>query len=149
VDEKEERNLIPCIVDEGLLANRQDMIRVLRDLGHVKYSDIREGAVRGQGEGYIFSVFTNPNRATVFVNKRLYINVNSFNYLQLSKLDDGSAAIDLVDDVRTVRLVPVTDPLTERQRFMSEPAVQQGERIFAEDFAEVYQDEDYDDRDDD
>ena len=148
MDEREARNLIPCIVDEGILVNRKDMVRVLRDLGQVKYQDMMDGTVRAEGEGFIFSVFDNYNRSTIFVNKRLYINVNSFSHIQLSKLEDGQAAIDLVDDARTVRLVPISDPLQERHRFMAEPAMVPGDRIFADDLAEVYQDEDYDDGDD-
>jgi hypothetical protein len=149
VDEREERNQIPCIVDEGLVVNRKDMVRILRDLGHVKYSDSQDGTVRTEGEGFVFSVFANYNRSTIFVNKRLYINVNSFSHIALSKLEDGTAAIDLVDDARTVRLVPLTDPLQERQRFLAEPVMVPNERIFAEDLAEVYQDEDYDEPDND
>lgn len=144
MDEREVRNMIPCIVDEGLVVNRKDMVRILRDLGHVKYADIQAGTVRGEGEGFVFSVFENYNRATIFVNKRLYINVNSFSHIRLSKLEDGQAAIDLVEDERTVRLMPQTDPLQERQQFLSEPVLVPSDRIFAEDLAEVYQDEDYD-----
>lgn len=149
VDEREERNLIPCIVDEGLVVNRKDMVRILRDLGHVKYADIHGGVVRGEGEGFVFSVFDNYNRSTIFVNKRLYINVNSFSHIQLAKLEDGSSAIDLVESERTVRLLPQNDPLADRQRFMAEPVLVPSDRIFAEDLAEVYQDEDYDEADGD
>jgi hypothetical protein len=147
VDEREERNQIPCIVDDGLVVNRKDMVRILRDLGHVKYTDILDGQVRTEGEGFIYSVFANYNRSTIFVNKRLYINVNSFSHIRLSKLEDGQAAIDLVEDERVVRLLPQTDPLQERQRFMAEPVLVPNDRIFAEDLAEVYQDEDYDEPD--
>ena len=147
VDEREERNLIPCIVDEGLVVNRKDMMRILRDLGHVKYADIHDGRVRSEGEGFIYSVFVNYNRSTIFVNKRLYINVNSFSHIELSQLEDGQAAIDLVEASRTVRLMPLTDPLQERKNYMAEPAMVPGGRIFAEDLAEVFQDEDYDEGD--
>lgn len=147
VDEREERNQIPCIVDEGLVVNRKDMVRILRDLGHVKYADMRDGQVRTEGEGFIFSVFANHNRSTIFVNKRLYINVNSFSHIQLSRLDDGSSAIDLVEDSRTVRLLPQTDPLQERSRFMTEPVLIPNDRVFADDLAESFHDEDHDDVD--
>ena len=149
VDQREERNLIPCIVDEGLVVNRKDMVRILRDLGHVKYADIHDGQVRREGEGLIYSVFDNYNRSTIFVNKRLYINVNSFSHLQLTQLEGGQAAIDLVEATRTVRLMPQTDPFQERHAFMAEPATAPNGRIFAEDLAEAFRDEDYDEADGD
>ncbi|MFP5504410.1 MAG: hypothetical protein ACLGIN_18145 [Candidatus Sericytochromatia bacterium] len=146
-DDREQKNKIQCIVDEGIVVNRRDMVRILRDLGHVRYTDFEEDQVRTAGEGYVTSVFANFKGSTIIVNKRLYINVNSFSYLRLSKLEDDTAAIDLVDDQRRVRLVPVSDPLQERQAFMAaEPALVHSAttigQFFGEDFADVYMDED-------
>ena len=148
-DDREQKNKIQCIVDEGIVVNRRDMVRILRDLGHVRYTDFEEDRVRTAGEGYVTSVFANFKGSTIIVNKRLYINVNSFSYLRLSKLEDDTAAIDLVDEQRRVRLVPVSDPLQERQAFMAaEPALVHSAthigQFFGEDFADVYMEEDED-----
>jgi hypothetical protein len=150
-DERELKNQIPCIVDEGIVANRRDMVRILRDLGHVRYQDMLDGRLRTEGEGFVTSVFSNQNGATIFVNKRLYINVNSFDYLRLGKTEDDGAAIDLVDEARTVRLLPLSDPLLDRQGLVVEPALVQSAggfgRIFEDGLAEVYLDEDADEPD--
>jgi hypothetical protein len=149
MDEREEKNQIQCIVDEGIVVSRRDMVRILRDLGHVRYTDIVEEKVRTQGEGYVTSVFSNQKGSTIFVNKRLYINVNGFDYLRLSKLEDDTAAIELIDDRRTVRLVPLSDPLMDRQAMACEALAQVAEtRFFDAHLAEVYMDEDADDSDD-
>lgn len=143
MDERESRNRIPCIVDEGIISNRQDMLRVLRDLGHVRYTDLYEDRERSSGEGYVMRVFAKDDGATIFVNKRLYINVNGFDYLRLSRTEDENAAIDLVDDRRTVRLVPLTDPITDRQTMACEALAQVAESRFLDaHLAEVFMDED-------
>lgn len=143
MDERESRNRIPCIVDEGIISNRQDMLRVLRDLGHVRYMDLYEDRVRSSGEGYVMRVFSKDDGATIFVNKRLYINVNGFDYLRLSRTEDENAAIDLVDDRRIVRLVPLTDPITDRQTMACEALAQVAESRFLDaHLAEVFMDED-------
>lgn len=151
MDLREEKNKIPCIVDEGVVVNRRDMVRILRDLGHVRYTDFDGDRVRTVGEGYVTSVFSNGAGSTIFVNKRLYINVNSFDYLKLSKLEDETAAFDLVDEQRTVRLIPLSDALQERQPFVTDHGIVQSpgaiERIFGESMAEVYYDEDFEEQD--
>src|SRR6185369_2311169 len=104
MDEREEKNQIQCIVDEGIVVNRRDMVRILRDLGHVRYRDCVEGAMRREGEGIVMSVFANDKSSTIIVNKRLYINVNSFDYLRIGG-DGDAVTIDLIDNQRTVRLL--------------------------------------------
>jgi hypothetical protein len=152
MDERELKNQIPCIVDEGIVVNRRDMVRILRDLGHVRYADIVEDRVRTQGEGVVTSVFSNFNGSTIIVNKRLYINVNSFSYLRLGRTEEDAAAIDLVDEARVVRLIPLSDPL-QGPSYGVEPAiVQHGGsfgRILEDGYAEVYLDEDLEDPDND
>ncbi|HEY9722959.1 MAG TPA: hypothetical protein V6D47_13185 [Oscillatoriaceae cyanobacterium] len=148
MDERESRNQIPCIVDEGIVSNRRDMVRILRDLGHVRYTDIFEDRVRTSGEGYVMRVFAKDQGATIVVNKRLNINVNGFDYLRLSRMEDDSAAIDLIDDRRTVRLVPLSDPITDRQAMACEALAQVAEsRYLDAHLAEVFMDEDGDEPD--
>jgi len=151
MEEREARNRIQCIVDEGIVLDRRDMVRVLRDLGHVRYEDRQDGRVRARGEGFIASVFANGHASTIFVNRRLYINVNAFSHMQLTRIDDDETAIDLVDDRRTIRLLPVGDGLTERQAFIAESAVVTGpgalERMLNAEHAEAFFDDEQDDLD--
>jgi hypothetical protein len=146
MDEREQNNQIPCLVDEGIVVNRKDMARILRDLGHVRYTDIQGGQVRSEGEGLIANVFANPQGATIVVNKRLYINVEGFSHLRMSKLEDGAASIELVQEHRTIQLIPLSDPLAEGTPMTT--LVVSGstkEAFFGDAFAEVFPDDDFDD----
>ena len=144
MDERERKNQIPCVIETGVLSNYRDMQRILRDLGHVRYAEVVDGAVCREGEGYVMSVVSNGYSATVVAQKRIYLNVNGFEYLQLQPLADGSTAFELVDACRTLRLVPQVDPVTEcmgsddlieTTRLLEDP-------LDAELYAEIYADDD-------
>lgn len=149
--EREDKNKIQCIVDEGVLANRRDMVRILRDLGHVHYEDLVDGHVRTRGEGYVANVCSNPTAATVFVNKRLYINVNGFDYMKMARTGTDDTAIELVDDRRTIRLLPSSDGVQDRQAFIAEGGMvaPQGalERMLGVEPGEAFYEEDLDESD--
>lgn len=113
----------PCIVDNGILVNKRDIYRLLSDLGRVRYFDIVEGQVQRQGEGYVMEVFQDATAATLVANRSLYLNLNSFDYACLrdpspAELAEGdterpSVVIDLVRENRILRLVPLSDPLSD------------------------------------
>jgi hypothetical protein len=151
MEEREARNKLQCVVDEGIILNRRDMVRILRDLGHVRYHDLVEGTERARGEGYIAGVYANQSNSTIIVNKRLYIHVNGFDYMRLGRMDELDATIDLVDDRRTIRLVPMSDALADRQPYIAEATVipVQGalERMLGVDPGEGFFEEDLDESD--
>lgn len=128
-DDREDRNQIPCIIDEGIIANRRDMLRVLRDLGHVRYAEFIGEEVHGHGEGIVSNVYAHDRAATIIANKRLYLNVNGFDYLKLSRPEADITTFDLIVGTRILRLEPLSDPLREGRL---------GERGFLQ----VYEDED-------
>lgn len=111
---KKRQTAPPCIVDVGLVVNKHDMIRVLEDLGRVTYMDILEGEVRRCGEAYVMEVFCDSCGATMIANRTIYLNVNSFDYLQLEWPDGERPHFNLVQEGRIVRLMPTSDPLAER-----------------------------------
>ena len=150
-DDREDRNRIPCIVDAGIIANRKDMVRVLRDLGHVRYADLVGDDVRATGEGIVSSVFTHEAAATIVANKRLYLNVNGFDYLRLGAADE-QPTFDLVCEDRTLRLEPLSDGLRdgtviEEASYVSADALQglMGTHLSEEDLAELFLDDEADD----
>lgn len=112
MDEKEFKNQIPCVIDNGILYNKKDMLRILRDIGHTRYIEFNDGEIKNSGEGYIVSVVMNSYNGNIIANKRIYLNVNGFDYLKLSK-EDGYVNFDLVNDPIVLRLIPLTDPLIE------------------------------------
>lgn len=140
-------NQLQCIVDEGILLNRRDMVRLLRDLGLVRYVDLHSGETRASGEGYVTSVVANQINSTIIANRRLYLNVNNFEYLKLG-LDAGQTFFDLVDRDRIVRIIPLDcaltpPPVTTEDAFGS-GRVANG---FRDALAEVYFDDEEDDDD--
>lgn len=152
MEDREKKNQLQCIVDEGILVHRRDMVRILRDLGHVRYEDHVGESVRSQGEGYVVSVVSSDQASTIIVNKRLYLNVNTFDFVRLSTAEGGAAQIDLVTDQRVIRLLPLGDPLAERQVIVPAdtllPPPEALDKLFGDNFAEVYLEDDFDDDDD-
>lgn len=144
MDDRESKNRIPCVIEAGVLTNPRDMQRVLRDLGHVRYIELVDDVAQREGEGYVMSVVSHPSHATVVAHKRLYLNVNGFDYLKLTPVGDSGTAFDLVVDAyRTLRILPQTDPLSEclDDAPGSEAARLLDETLDSELYAEIYADD--------
>jgi hypothetical protein len=103
----------PCIVDEGIVVNKRDIQRLIEDLSRVRYVHFQDGEPVGGGEGLVMEVFSDPCRSTVIANKTLYLNLASFDYLQLQSDRDGNSYFDLVQEDRQVRLIPMANPLQD------------------------------------
>jgi hypothetical protein len=103
----------PCIIDKGIVPNKQDIQRLLADLERVRYVHLQQGRAVSQGEGYIQEVFCDAQRATLVANRTLYINVQSFDYLELKQSPEGDAYFDLVRDDNQLRLMPLMNPLED------------------------------------
>ena len=105
----------PCLIDTGILVNKQDIIRLLSDLTHVRYLHWQDEQVKSQGEGYILDVFADPQRSTLIANHAVYINVYSFDYLELRQSAEAQAYFDLVQDGLILRLMPMSNPLQQER----------------------------------
>ena len=104
----------PCIINTGMVVNKIDMRRLLIDLGRVRYIHLQEGKLISQGEGDVLEVFANPHRSTLVANHALYLNVCSFDYLDLKQSKEQETYFDLVQDSRCLRLIPLSTPQQER-----------------------------------
>ncbi|MGB3651683.1 MAG: hypothetical protein WBA41_10780 [Rivularia sp. (in: cyanobacteria)] len=107
--------LAPCIVNTGVIVNKLDIRRLLADLGRVRYAYTQDGEVCGSGEGDVMEVFANPRRSTLVANHALYLNVYSFDYLELHQLSENVTCFDLVQEGMRLRLTPLSTPMQERQ----------------------------------
>lgn len=105
----------PCIIETGMLVNKEDMKRLINDLTQVRYLHSIDGVIQNQGQGWILEVFNDPNQATVVVNNSLYINVQSFDYLQLNQVSPQETHFDLVQDNRILKLIPLVNTSQEQQ----------------------------------
>lgn len=112
----------PCIIDTGLIINKQDMGRLLSDLGRVRYIHTLDGQLQTEGEGYVMEVFYDSSRSTLIANHTIYLNVQSFDYLQLGQSPENNTYFDLIQDNRQLRLIPLSNPLQEQssQQFNAE-----------------------------
>jgi hypothetical protein len=104
----------PCIIDTGIIINKQDIGRLLTDLTRVRYIHTLDGKLQNEGEGYVMEVFAAPNRSTLIANQALYLNVQSFDYLHLSQSSEKEAYFDLIQDNRQLRLIPLSNPFQEQ-----------------------------------
>lgn len=101
----------PCIIDQGTLVHKEDIRRILSDLGQVHYIHLQDDCVIQEGDGYVLEVFADSIQATLVANHALYLNVHSFDYLELGRPQDQTCYFDLVQDNRRLRLIPLSNPL--------------------------------------
>ena len=86
------------------------MKRLLQDLAWVKYSHILDGEQKSQGEGWIVEVFDDEQQATLVVNQSLYLNLHSFDYLELKTSEENKTYFELVQENRVLRLDIAENP---------------------------------------
>jgi hypothetical protein len=105
----------PCIIDTGMIVNKDDIKRLLNDLNCVRYIHTLDGQVQSEGEGWVLEVFSDPNQATLVANNSLYLNLQSFDYLYLSKSAEKQTYYDLIQDNRQLRLIPMSSNSLQEQ----------------------------------
>ncbi len=103
----------PCIIDFGTIVDREDMKRLLNDLGRVRYIHSLETTQQSEGEGWIQEVFSDPHRSTLVANGSIYLNIQSFDYLQIQKSPENQTYFDLIQDNRQLRLIPLSNSLQD------------------------------------
>ncbi|HLO52012.1 MAG TPA: hypothetical protein VK211_26635 [Kamptonema sp.] len=113
-DQFNSRVAAPCIIDTGIVVNQRDIQRLLVDLGRVRYIHIQDGIICSEGEGYVLEVFADRTRSTLIANHALYLNVYSFDYLELKHSPEEGAYFDLMQEGRQLRLIPLSNPLSEQ-----------------------------------
>ena len=105
----------PRIINPGVIVNKLDMQRLLSDLGHVRYIYTQDDKLQSEGEGDVMEVFANPQRSTIVANHALYLNVYSFDCLELKQSPEQETYFDLLQEGTCLRLVPLSTPLQEQQ----------------------------------
>ncbi len=89
------------------------MHRLLSDLSHVHYAYWCDGKLSSEGEGYILEVFADSQRSTLIANHSLYLNLCSFDYLELTQ-SDQQPCFALVQESRCLQLTPLCNPLQDQ-----------------------------------
>lgn len=111
-------NQIPCIVGKGMVTSKKDMIRVLKGLDHVLYTDIIDGNVEAEDEAYVVEVFANDTESTIVFNRRIHLNVENFEYLKI--INNLPGLVELIEGHRTLRLEAKVDPFDNKDILMTE-----------------------------
>lgn len=115
--EKQDKQ-IPCLVGVGVLTSKKDMMRVLRGFDHVKYTDIIDEKIQSEEEAFVVDVFCNDHESTIIFNRRIYLNVQNFEYLRM--VNNLPGTVELIEGHRTLRLEAANDPFTNKDVLMSE-----------------------------
>jgi hypothetical protein len=97
-----------------MIVNKDDMRRLLNDIGRVHYIHIIDGKIHSEDDGLILEVFSHTSQSTLIANHSIYLNLESFDYLQLNKTDESQSCFDLIQDNRKLRLIPLTNYLQEQ-----------------------------------
>jgi len=95
----------PCIIGEGTIYNKKDMLRALETVDGLRYEDYVDGKLIAAGEASLAKAFASRNSATLLIKGCLFVNVFSFNYLNFCTLPNGETEIELIGDARTLRLI--------------------------------------------
>lgn len=109
---------IPCLIGNGVVTSKKDMMRVLRGFDHVKFTDMIDGKVEIEDEGFVVEVFSSDIDSTIVFNRRLHLNVKNFEYIKIRQYHRG--VVELVEGHRTLRLEALSDPLTNKEMLMNE-----------------------------
>lgn len=105
----EKEYLAPCIVNEGTIINKRDMMRALRIYENVAFEDYVDGELMASSEGVMVDVFQCDECSSLFLKGAIFINVMSFNYLQLEVVEEKTNA-KLVNKFRTIKISPIGAP---------------------------------------
>ena len=95
----------PCIVDNGIVVHKSDMLRLLKGLRQVRYIHRQDNEITSTGEGCVMETFADPSQATLIANRSLYLNVHSFDYIELIRHEEETT-FALVQDNRCLCLTP-------------------------------------------
>jgi 7-keto-8-aminopelargonate synthetase-like enzyme len=104
----------PCIVDQGIVVNKSDMQRLLDSLDRVRYIYTQGDDILSESEGCVMEVFAEPVQATLVTNHALYLNVCSFDYLEITQSGECDSCFDLVQESYRLRLIPLSNPLQDQ-----------------------------------
>jgi|GEM_PF-1074250 len=94
------------IVNDGIIYAKKDIMNLLWDLGFVTYYEVEGERVLHKGKGFIMRVSVSSEDPTLFLNGRIYINVNMVDYLRVKKIKEDHTLYELHSPDRTIKIVP-------------------------------------------
>lgn len=123
----EPKKCAPCIVTEGVLLNKKDMLRALDTLENVIYYDIVDKKLISSGKGLVVKIFSSRDSSTIVLNESLFINVNSFKYLTFNVDEEGRTVLELINDTRVLKLIPYYEEQKPQNKLIQKSMNKSGE----------------------
>lgn len=106
INGEDHKKMPQFIVNEGIIYNKKDIMRLLWDLGHVIYLEAYDEKILNKGKGFIMQISYNSEDPTIFLGGRIYINVNSFDCLKVKKIKDSLTMYELYNEDRIIKMIP-------------------------------------------
>lgn len=97
----------PCIINEGTVFRKKDMLRALETLDTIRFEQVVDGQMISCGRAVIAGIFASRSSATLLVNSYIYLNINSFDYLRFFIGRQGETVVELTSDSMMLRLTAV------------------------------------------
>lgn len=94
------------IVNNGIIYSKREISKLLWDLSFVAYYEVSKGKVVNKGRGFIMRVSANNTDPTLFLNGRIYINTNSFDYMKVKSAGKNLTMYELYGDDRVMKIIP-------------------------------------------
>ena len=104
----ESRKDLQFIVNDGIIYNKRDIMTLLWDLGFIVYFEVDAERVLNKGRGFIMRVSMNNEEPTLFLNGRVYLNVNTFDYMRVKKVKESMTLYELHSENRIIKIIPDT-----------------------------------------
>jgi hypothetical protein len=115
---------IQFIVNDGIVYSKKDIIRLLLDLGYVTYYEVKSDKVTNKGQGFIMRVCATSDDPTLFLNGKIYINVNSFDYLRVKNVKKFLSLYELHSQDRIMKIIPdPRKPMPPASRYLADAIV--------------------------
>ena len=103
---EDQRRDIQFIVNNGIIYSKREMLRLLWDLNHIAYYEVIGPKVVNKGRGFVMRVSANASDPTLFLNGRVYININSFNYMKVKSAMKNLTMYELYGNDRIMKIIP-------------------------------------------
>jgi len=103
------RDLAPCLIGRGTLANPRDMLRALETLESVEYRFTSHGDLVDAGSAALVKLMADPESSTLVVNGCLFLNVLSFRYLDFEQVAEERWRFVLHGDATTLELISIPE----------------------------------------
>lgn len=104
------RQLPPLLVGDGTLTHSRDMVRALETVETFTYRYLVDGDLITEGRATLVRIMADSDSASVLVNGCMFLNVQSFQYINFRTDAEGQARFDLYVEGAVLEITPLDEP---------------------------------------